>query len=305
MLDMIDDGETRHLATLARMLRDRSYAFTTPTPATIARVNARPGNGWAADLRGVLGWSRPFRPDIMEPAMFDVMREAGMLEAVEGGWRSRLRASTLDGLPFFHSAFPTTAADSVFFGPDTYRFARAIEGVLDRPVSRAVDIGCGAGPGAVLVARAHPGAEVFGADINPSALRLTRANAAVAGVAVQAVESDLLSAIPGRFDLIVANPPYMADPMARAYRDGGGPLGASLSHKILETAIERLAPGGMLLLYTGAAVVNGADPFRIAAEARLAGPASIGAIARSIPTCSGRSSRKRPTPKPIASRPSS
>jgi len=170
-----------------------------------------------------------------------------------------------------HSAFPTTKADSVFFGPDTYRFARAILARLDRPVRRAVDIGAGAGPGAILVARAYPGAEVFAADINPAALRMTRVNARLNGAAVTAVESNLLSAIPGVFDLIVSNPPYLIDPGARAYRHGGGELGAGLSLAILDAALGRLAPGGMLILYTGAAIVNGIDPFHVAAAARLEG----------------------------------
>ena len=139
------------------------------------------------------------------------------------------------------------------------------------PVRRAVDIGCGAGPGAILIARAHPDAEVLAVDINPHALRLTAANAALAGVRVTPALSDLLSGVTGEFDLIVANPPYLVDPAERAYRHGGGALGAGLSLGILDAACKRLAPGGMLLLYTGAAIVEGEDPFHTAALARLTG----------------------------------
>lgn len=271
MLDNIARGETERLAAFAQAVLGGGYRFVTPTPATHARVVARPGRAWARDLRDVFGWSLPFRAEVVPPGVLQAMREADALAPHEDGWRATLRLSTLDGLGFLHSAYPTVQADAVFFGPDTYRFAAAIEGVLGRPVRRAVDIGCGAGPGAVLVARAHPEAEVLAVDINDAALRLTRANAALAGVAVQAVHSDLLEGAPGAFDLIVANPPYMADPAGRAYRDGGGELGASLSLKILGTAIERLAPGGTLLLYTGAAMVDGADPFHDAADGMLAG----------------------------------
>ena len=168
-----------------------------------------------------------------------------------------------------HSAYPTEAADAVFFGPDTYRFAQAIEAGLPRRVRRAVDIGCGAGPGAVLVHKAFPDAEVYGVDINDDALALTRANAALNGARVEAVNSNLLTALPGQFDLIVANPPYLVDPSARAYRHGGGDLGAGLTLAILDAAVERLAPGGTLLLYSGAAIVNGADPLQIAAADRI------------------------------------
>jgi SAM-dependent methyltransferase len=268
----LDVSADAALIRLAQAIRDTGYSFVTPTPATIARVNARPGAEWASDLRGVFGWSRPFRDDIVPPAILSLMDDAAVLAGHPGGHYSLLRLSTLDGELFLHSAYPTTAADAVFFGPDTYRFANAI--LAHRPaalVRRAVDIGCGAGPGAILMAREHPAAEVLAVDINDAALRLTRANAALAGVALRAVNSNLLGGVDGAFDLIVANPPYLVDPGERAYRHGGGPLGAGLSLAILDAALDRLVPGGTLLLYTGAAVVNGIDPFREAAATRLAG----------------------------------
>lgn len=264
------------LLALARAVQATGYSFVTPTPASHARVNGRAGNAWARDLRDVFGWSRPFRAEVVPAPILDAMRAAGVVEAVvvagEGWYRSSVRFSSLDGLLFVHSAYPTVAADAVFFGPDTYRFARAIAAHGSRQtVRRAVDVGCGAGPGAILVARAYPGAEVLAVDINPAALHMTRVNAALAGVAVTAQESDLLGSAEGSFDLIVANPPYLVDPGERAYRHGGGPLGAGLSLKILETAIKRLAPGGTLLLYTGAAIVDGQDPFAGGSQTRLAG----------------------------------
>lgn len=260
------------LLRLATTLRDGGYHFVTPTPATIARVNARPGAEWARDLRDVFGWSRPFRDGVVPPPLVALMRDAGVLGFHEGAGRSLVRLSSLEGLLFLHSAYPTAAADAVFFGPDTYRFATAIMAHRpQRPVRRAVDIGCGAGPGAILIARAYAEAEALAVDINPAALRLAGVNADLAGVRIRALQSDLLNAVDGDFDLIVANPPYLVDPAERAYRHGGGPLGAGLSLAILDAALERLAPGGTLLLYTGAAVVNGFDPFRDAVMARLHG----------------------------------
>ena len=266
-------GRGAALLALARAVQATGYAFTTPTPATHARVNARPGTERAQTLRDVFGWSRSFDAGAVGPDILELMRSAGVLLTGEAGMCSAVRLSSLDGLLFLHSAFPTVASDAVFFGPDTYRFARAVLAHLKdgRSVRRAVDIGCGGGPGAILVARAHPEAEVVAVDINPAALRLAEANAALAGVRVSAVESNLLSSAPGSFDLIVSNPPYLVDPGERAYRHGGGPLGAGLSLAILNTALERLAPGGTLLLYTGAAIVNGEDPFKQAVAARLAG----------------------------------
>ncbi len=266
-------GTGTALLQLARAVQAAGYDFITPTPATHARVNARTDAQWANDLRGVFGWSRPFREGVLDPGIPAQMQAAGVLTGAGAVMRSAVRLSSLDGLLFLHSAFPTAAADAVFFGPDTYRFARAILAHLKHgpSIGRAVDVGCGAGPGAILVARAQPGAEVYAADINPAALQMTEVNAALAGVRVSAVESDLLASVPGSFDLIVSNPPYLVDPDARAYRHGGGPLGAGLSLAILDTALGRLAPGGTLLLYTGAAIVNGGDPFKEAAAARLVG----------------------------------
>jgi methylase of polypeptide subunit release factors len=260
------------LLRLGRMLQASGYRFTTVTPATHARVNARAGNEWASTPEDVFGWSRPFRADVLPVAWLGAMQSADVLRPHGEGWRATIRASTLADLLFFHSAYPTTSADAVFFGPDTYRFAAAIDRRLERGalVRRAVDIGCGAGPGAVVVALARPGADVIGVDINDQALRLSRINAALAGVRNVAVQrSDLLSEVEGQFDLIVANPPYLLDGDERVYRHGGGGLGEGLSLAIADLAGTRLAAGGTLLLYTGSAVCGGVDRFRALAAQRF------------------------------------
>ncbi|HEY9460816.1 MAG TPA: methyltransferase, partial [Paralcaligenes sp.] len=107
-------------------------------------------------------------------------------------------------------------------------------------------------------------------DINAAALRLARINAVLAGAGdLRVVHSDLLRDVPGEFDLIIANPPYLNDSARRAYRHGGGPLGAGLSLAIVDSAIQRLSAGGVLLLYSGAAIVQGVDTFRTAVEEKL------------------------------------
>ncbi|WP_425258888.1 methyltransferase [Rubrivivax sp. RP6-9] len=261
------------LLQLGRALQHGGYRFTTVSPATHARVNARPGNEWARSMEDVLGWSRPFGPGVLPTGLVDLMQSAGALREHGVGWRSQVRVSTLDGALFFHSAYPTTDSDAVFFGPDTYRFAAAIARHLAAagpPGRRAVDIGCGAGPGAVLVARAWPDTEVLAVDINDLALRHCRVNAALAGAPnLVASRSDLLANVAGDFDLIVANPPYLLDQAQRVYRHGGGGLGEGLSLAIAGLAGTRLAPGGTLLLYTGSAVCAGVDRFRALVTARL------------------------------------
>ncbi|MBE7243402.1 MAG: class I SAM-dependent methyltransferase [Actinomycetospora chiangmaiensis] len=256
---------------LARAVRDTGYSFTTVTPATHAHVNARPRNAEAKSLRDVFGWSRPFRSGLLPEPILRLMREAGAV--VEDGslLRPAIRFSSLDGTLFAHSAYPPSAADAVFFGPDTMRFAGAVLAHLEArtaPVRRAVDIGCGSGAAGICIAKRAPDAEVVLVDINPAAMRAARVNARLAGTAGVAVRaSDMLRDVEGRFDLIVSNPPFMIDTAGRAYRHGGGPLGAGLSLAVAEQAVERLAPGGSLVLFTGAAIVEGEDPFRDAVAA--------------------------------------
>ncbi|MNZ95918.1 Release factor glutamine methyltransferase [compost metagenome] len=193
-----------------------------------------------------------------------------------GLWRSGVRWSSVGDTLYVHSAFPTLGEDAVFFGPDTYRFVHAIEHHLQAPgrasLRRAVDIGCGAGPGALQIAQRRPSCEVLALDINSRALAFTQVNAALAGVDnLQARHSDLLAAVDGDFDLIVANPPYLLDAVQRTYRHGGGQYGEGLSVAILDAALPRLSSGGSLLLYTGVAMQGQFDPFLEQVRQRLHG----------------------------------
>lgn len=253
------------LLRLGQHLNAEQYRFVTVTPLTHQRVNQREENRKARSLRDIFGWSRPFESELLPESELQALLDSGVLRAHAGLWVSDVRWSTLDDLLFVHSSFPTVANDSVFFGPDTYRFAQAIEEHLrtsSHPVRTAVDIGCGSGVGAILIARARRDAQVLAVDINPTALRFTTINATLAGVEnVSAYHSDILAGTSGEFDLIVANPPYMQDTQQRAYRHGGEQLGSELSVRILKQAVERLTVGGSLVLYSGAPSVEGVDLF--------------------------------------------
>ncbi|AGL18295.1 class I SAM-dependent methyltransferase [Actinoplanes sp. N902-109] len=266
---------TAALQELGAELKRLGYTFTTVTPETHKRVNARPENAVATDLRGVLGWSRPFEPGLLPPRITALLMAADAVDREGELWRPKVRFSTYDGELFVHSAFPTDAPDSVFFGPDTYRMADAATACIEqrtRPVTRAVDIGCGTGAGAITVAKRVPDAEVLAVDINPAALRATAINAALAGTGnVEPRRSNLLDDVEGRFDLIISNPPFMIDPAGRRYRDGGGDGGSDLSLRILDTAVQRLAPGGSLVLFSGTGIIDGEDRLRAAAAGRLTG----------------------------------
>jgi methylase of polypeptide subunit release factors len=243
---------------LLQELKTRDYSFTTVTPATheivISRLEARPPS-----LREIFGWNRPFAGSDLDPALLALLERAEALEENEGLLRSRLRVASLGADLFLHSAFPTQEADAVFFGPDSYRFARFIRQqmpVLAQPAA-IVDMGAGSGVGGIVAARSAPGSRVMLVDCNQAALDLAQLNAAAAGVDVELVQSDQ---VPRGADLMIANPPYLVDPLERTYRNGGGLLGAEVALAWLEQALERLNPGGAVLLYTGAAFVDGEAP---------------------------------------------
>ena len=263
---MPEPAEEQLLA-LARWLDARGYRFTTITPESHRRVNARAGNREARDLIDVLGWSRGFRPGTIEAEAEARLEAAGVLSERNGLRFSCVRCSSLGGRLYLHSAFPTVDHDAVFFGPDTYRFAALLER-LAPSATRAVDVGCGSGAGGLVIADRC--ARVTLVDINPRALAFTRVNAALAGVAAEVMASDVLSGVAGDIDLVIANPPYLADPQQRTYRDGGGAHGGALSLRIAVEAVARLSPGGRLILYTASAIIAGVDALQAQLAALLA-----------------------------------
>ena len=257
------------LTALLAYLRAEAYAFTPVTPLTHQQVLSNRGGASAASLRDIFGWSLPFKAQQLPSDLLLMLQASAVIGQAPGDFAglltSQVRVASLEADLFVHSAFPTQARDAVFFGPDTVRFFNLIREHL--PVRQAqdkmriADIGCGSGAGGIMAARLRKGSEVTLTDVNPMALRYARVNAGVAGVQLNLALGDALGAVTGDFDVIVSNPPYLVDDAARAYRDGGGDLGRALSVKIASQALQRLRPGGCLILYTGVAMVQGEDHF--------------------------------------------
>lgn len=240
------------LAELGQALRATGYSFITTTPETHRRVLARRAEG--TTLRDIFGWSRRFDPGAVDEKFVRLLERADALERNAQGNRSAVRYSTLGPLLCAHSAYPTVAPDSVFFGPDTYRFAALLTARVE-DAGLVADVGCGSGAGGLLLAPRARSVQLL--DVNPTAVRFARANAELNGVDVRVAHSDVLSGAEGTPDLVVANPPYLADEQGRVYRDGGGELGTDLSVRIVAEALDRLRAGGRLILYTGTPVVEG------------------------------------------------
>ena len=282
------------LIDILRHLRAADYVFVTPTPSTHTYVRDRRAAGKEDFLRDVFGWVRPFQAHQMAPELLDLMHRADVLASEGDRLTSTVRVSSLDGRLFLHSA-PTTADDAVFLGPDSYRYARLLRQALRAgpPVSRALDIGTGAGVGALTVAAAFPGAEVWGSDINPKALRMAGLNARHADLPLR---TRLASGIPegaAPFDLIVANPPYIAGDHGKIYRDGGEAYGARLALDWVQASLGRLTPGGRFILYTGAAVACGRDTVRDGLERILDGTDAVLSYEEIDPDVFGRTLRQR------------
>lgn len=267
---LLQTDQDEALLDLLRALRRREYAFVTPTPETHRRVVRHLRPPGQPTLNDVFGWSLPFDPDDLDDELLGLMADGGVLRTRGRRLVSRVRVSSLGGLLFLHSAYPTRDKDAVFFGPDSYRFADFIQRELGAAEVRSlIDIGAGAGVGAIVAAGSRPKARVVMTDVNATALRFARINAAFAGVDGECELDDGLNGAESRFDLVLANPPYIAGSTGaggRTYRDGGDMLGARLSLDWAEAAMERLNPGGRLLLYTGSAIVAGVDRLRAALE---------------------------------------
>lgn len=128
---------------------------------------------------------------------------------------------------------------------------------------RILDLGTGSGAVALALQHARPDAKVWAIDASEDALAVARANALRLNLPVQFITSHWLSALDvqrtGRFDLIVSNPPYVAE---------GDPHLAALTHEplqaltsgadglddirqIIAQAPTFLVPGGWLLLEHG------------------------------------------------------
>lgn len=268
MMGSNDAGAPAALIDVLGRLDEAGYDFVTPTPSTVRRWRSRPPTE-RPDLRDIFGWGFPFRREDVPAGLFEALSAAGGIAGDEAGLNSTLRVARVEGRLFLHSAFPGSGEDAVFVGPDSYRFAALVRREIGKaPVRRLLDIGTGAGVGAVLAGAWSQDAEVLASDVNPEALRLAGANAAHAGVSAVFRLAAGLEKAPSDLDLVIANPPYVAGDSGRSYKDGGGELGEGLALDWTRVALEKLAPGGRMILYTGSPIrVGGRDVVREGLEA--------------------------------------
>jgi release factor glutamine methyltransferase len=110
----------------------------------------------------------------------------------------------------------------------------------------------GMGTGLVAVHAAKLGAKVTAVDINPHAVDCTRRNAARNNVGLEIVHGDLFDKVPGSFDVIAFNPPYLPGEttsttwIEKAW--SGGEKGSEVTVRFLRDAWRHLNPGGRIYI---------------------------------------------------------
>jgi len=163
---------------------------------------------------------------------------------------------------FYDLAFKVTPAVLIPRPETELLVEAALERIAADAECRVLDLGTGSGCVAIALARHRPRARIAATDVAPAALALARENAAVHGVDIEFVESEWLAALGGRrFDLIVSNPPYVAngdphlaqgdlrfEPRAAL---AAGTNGLDAIEAIVEQACGHLVPGGALLFEHG------------------------------------------------------
>lgn len=144
--------------------------------------------------------------------------------------------------------------------PDTETLVDwALEIAAPLTAPRIVDLGTGSGAIALALRAQRPDALVTAIDQSPEALEVARHNAALLGLPIQLQRGDWLQGLSERFDLIVGNPPYIAegDPHLPALSQEprmaltSGADGLEAIRRIIAQAPAQLLPGGWLLLEHG------------------------------------------------------
>ena len=147
--------------------------------------------------------------------------------------------------------------------PETEELVELLKSEIRNPKSEILDVGTGSGVIALSLAEKFPEAKVLAVDISEEALALAKENAAWLSLSerVRFQKGDLLENVDERFDLIVANLPYISmqdrqslarevlhDPEVALF---AGEKGDELVRKLIEQAPAHLNPGGLLALEIG------------------------------------------------------
>jgi release factor glutamine methyltransferase len=168
------------------------------------------------------------------------------------------------GTAEFHGRTFTCDKRALVPRPETEQLVELALGMTkDKPAATLLDTGTGSGVIALTLALELPSAILHATDLSPDALALAAENTARHALTDRIVfhQADLLPPDDVRFDLIIANLPYIpAEDIASLSPEvrhdpssalDGGADGLDLIRRLIETAPGRLAHGGALLLEIG------------------------------------------------------
>jgi release factor glutamine methyltransferase len=163
----------------------------------------------------------------------------------------------------FHGLMLQVGPDVLVPRPDTEVLVEwALEALEGQSAPRVLDLGTGSGAIALAVAQARPDAVVSAVDFSVQALAVAMSNAARLGLSLRGLQGSWWQALPvgeAPFDLVVSNPPYIAegDPhLADLAHEPllaltSGPDGLDALRTIVAGATRHLRAGAWLLLEHG------------------------------------------------------
>ena len=162
----------------------------------------------------------------------------------------------------FYSLEFAVSPDVLIPRPETELLVELALRGINGGARRVVDLGTGSGALAIAIAKNAPAADVSAVDVSAQAIAVARANADRHGVSIRLLTSDWFAALGDeRFDLIVANPPYVPcnDPhlgegdLRFEPRDAlvGGADGLDSIRTIVERAPAHLSSGGWIAIEHG------------------------------------------------------
>ena len=179
--------------------------------AAVARLAAAGVPGPAGDARALLAHALRIAPDRLtlhldDPVPPEVQQR---LDAALTARATRQPVSQIIGQRLFWGRAFRVTPDVLDPRPETETLVAA---ALAGPFVRVLDLGTGSGAILLTLLAERPGASGVATDLSAAALGVARTNATALGVAdrVEFVPADWFGNVIGRFDLIVSNPPYIA-----------------------------------------------------------------------------------------------
>jgi release factor glutamine methyltransferase len=231
--------------------------------AATRRLAAAGIEGAGRDARRLLAHALNVAPDrvtLVAPEVMTAEAEAAFAAAITARL-SRQPVSQITGRrDFFGQSFRVTR-DTLDPRPETELVVLA---ALERSFVKMLDLGTGTGCILLSCLAGMPFAVGTGTDVSEAALRVAEHNAEALGLAERArfIRSDWFAAVRGKFDLIVSNPPYLAEdemaglaPEIRDWEPRGaltpGVDGLDAYRAVAAGAGARLMPGGWIVLEIG------------------------------------------------------